>query len=383
MYIYSGILYYEKIIKIITAYRKKALVHHPDKNIDKDTSEIFLLISKALEILTDDVARHAFDRVIKAKEARELRHKTLDERRKKFKANLESREKAFENSKNDIQQCHKKAEERFQAEIDRIRKEGSELRKAEEERIKKKIHLQSSISTGNSNKYDIEQTNTHEHIFKVQWQKLFHMLADDHELSSQHLVDIFEHSFNQLNKINCLISPAHNFNVIMSGKNRQTALLEVSMDYSLSSNHITTLNQYLSTLKNRDTNDYYKMLSELKHSNLSNNDKLNTCINEIEIFKATLPFLHHYDINIKHIKTTTIQKNGKSLPLNLKNRQNIDEPKIYKTIGPDINPDPSQILLPDSAYILKDQMHNSMGGLDLESFILQRLRDVQSKKDGE
>ena len=54
----------EKNIK--KAYRKKALTCHPDKNPDdKKAIELFHQLSDALEVLTDENTRKAYDNVLK------------------------------------------------------------------------------------------------------------------------------------------------------------------------------------------------------------------------------------------------------------------------------------------------------------------------------
>merc|ERR1712012_541896 len=77
------------------AYRKKALTCHPDKNPDNPkAAELFHQLSEALTVLTDEEARKAYDNLLKAKKANELRNRKLDAKRKKMKDELEAREKA-------------------------------------------------------------------------------------------------------------------------------------------------------------------------------------------------------------------------------------------------------------------------------------------------
>ena len=81
----------EKEIK--KAYRKKALKCHPDKNPDDPNAALlFHQLQEALAVLTDAAARKAYDNVLKARKANELRNRQLDEKRKRLKDQLESRE---------------------------------------------------------------------------------------------------------------------------------------------------------------------------------------------------------------------------------------------------------------------------------------------------
>ena len=116
------------------AYRKKALKCHPDKNPDDPTAaQLFHQLSEALEVLTDAAARKAYDNVLKARKANELRNRQLDEKRKRLKDQLEAREaKANESSYYD----QKTEEQKLAAEIERLRKEGRRQLEEEQERVR-------------------------------------------------------------------------------------------------------------------------------------------------------------------------------------------------------------------------------------------------------
>ena len=75
------------------AYRKKALKCHPDKNPNNPhATKIFHQLQHALAILIDDAARKAYDNILKARKANELKNSQLDEKRKRLKQQLEDRE---------------------------------------------------------------------------------------------------------------------------------------------------------------------------------------------------------------------------------------------------------------------------------------------------
>lgn len=122
--------------EIVKSYRKQALKCHPDKNPDDPkAAELFHQLAKALEILTDAAAKAAYDKAQKAKKAAEARHRELDSKRKKFKEDLESREKAAD----DRTEADLRLKKNLQAEIERLRKEGSKLLEQEQERLKEEI----------------------------------------------------------------------------------------------------------------------------------------------------------------------------------------------------------------------------------------------------
>lgn len=123
---------------------------HPDKNPDNPkAAELFHLLSKALEILTNVTARAAYDRILMARKAAEIRHKQLDSKRQKLKADLEAREKEAEKNKTfrGNYKTSKTDEEILKEEFDRLRTEGSKLLEEEQEYLRKEIHQETSAST--------------------------------------------------------------------------------------------------------------------------------------------------------------------------------------------------------------------------------------------
>ena len=191
--------------EIIKAYRKTALKCHPDKNPDDSkAAEKFQQLSKALEVLTDVSARAAYDKIIKAKKAAQIRHKHLDSKRKKFKEDLEARENAAQTKKD----SNLDAQANLQAEIERLRREGSKLLEREKEFLRQRL---SEPSTKPEN----SQAQNHENVLpklKIKWKA-----QKDDELNGGYSYDDL---FNRLNKYGEISA------LIVSSKKNGTAIVE-------------------------------------------------------------------------------------------------------------------------------------------------------------
>lgn len=127
------------VSEIKKAYRKTALKCHPDKNPDNPrAAELFQELSKALEILTDENARAAYDKVVAARKQAKERIKVYDAKRRKLKEDLEAREEAYRRTLDPTYDT-KTDEERLKAEIERLQKEGSKQVEEEIAFVQKQI----------------------------------------------------------------------------------------------------------------------------------------------------------------------------------------------------------------------------------------------------
>lgn len=113
---------------------------HRDANIffqivdNPEAAKLFHQLSEALKVLSDEAAKSAYDRVLRAKKETELRYRKLDSKRKKLKDELEAREKAFQTSGRNV--TERNPEEQLKAEIERLRKHGSNQLAEEQEKIR-------------------------------------------------------------------------------------------------------------------------------------------------------------------------------------------------------------------------------------------------------
>ena len=157
----------EKEIK--KAYRKKSLKCHPDKNPDDpNAATTFHQLSEALAILTDETARKAYDNVLKARKANELRNRQLDEKRRKLKDSLEAREVQAANDERNKVFSKKTEEEKLAAEIERVMKEGRRELEEEQERVRILIEREKEGAKLNSHGDKIHTEERPARI-KVRW----------------------------------------------------------------------------------------------------------------------------------------------------------------------------------------------------------------------
>ena len=115
--------------EIKKAYRKKALVLHPDKRkeSERETAQReFDQLQKAYDILLDPEARAALENLAKARAARKSRDDQQDAKRRKLREDLERRERAATMHKNEEEE----AKDRLQAELARLRRDFATRKKA-------------------------------------------------------------------------------------------------------------------------------------------------------------------------------------------------------------------------------------------------------------
>jgi len=117
----------EAVIK--KAYRKKALVLHPDKRAASEREKAqreFDQLQKAYDILLDPEARAALENLAKARAASRARAEQQEAKRRKLREDLEARERAAERGKNEEEE----AKERLKAELARLRRDFATRKRA-------------------------------------------------------------------------------------------------------------------------------------------------------------------------------------------------------------------------------------------------------------
>eukprot|EP00112_Aurelia_sp_Birch-Aquarium-sp1_P000613 Seg1058.4 transcript_id=Seg1058.4/GoldUCD/mRNA.D3Y31 product="DnaJ subfamily C member 17" protein_id=Seg1058.4/GoldUCD/D3Y31 len=213
----------ENTVKEITkAFRKKALIVHPDKNPDNPkAAELFHELSEALKILTDPKAKAAFDAVLKAKELAKLRTQALDAKRKKLKQDLEAREAFAQREKED----DNKAKHNLEEEVKRLREEGSKLLKEQQELIKTQVEKEKKEKQG-------------EHItpkLKLRWKSR----KDDHD-NGGYNDEILRNMFEKYGAvINVILSLKKNGLAIVEFKNPSHAMIAMEFEHGLEENPLT------------------------------------------------------------------------------------------------------------------------------------------------
>jgi DnaJ family protein C protein 17 len=118
-----------------------------------------------LAVLIDASARAAYDRLLRAKKAHELRNKQLDGKRQKMKSELEAREREASSNKAGKHGKNKTPEELFKAELDRIMKENNKLLEEENEILRQQIYRERQTTRMPS----AAAWDSSKHRIKIKW----------------------------------------------------------------------------------------------------------------------------------------------------------------------------------------------------------------------
>lgn len=209
------------VADIKKAYRKKALQCHPDKNPDDpNAGKKFHLLSKVLEILTDDAARSAYDKVLKGKKEAALRHKELDSKRRKLKEDLEFREKQAESRS----KSNKSADQLLKEEIERLRKEGSKAVEEEIAYVTRKLLEEREDGS--------QEVDTTKYRIKVKWSASKH-----DETNGGYTQEMLYNFFSKYGDIQALVmSPKKKGSALIEFKNSKSAEMAVDLEIGLPTN---------------------------------------------------------------------------------------------------------------------------------------------------
>lgn len=264
--------------QIKKAYRKKALELHPDKNPeDKEGAEArFVQLGKAFEILSDIAAKAAYDAVRRGRKERAKKNEQLDDKRRKFKEDLEARERAA--AEKASQPVTKKAttnedEERFKREVDRLRKEGSRLLEEEMNQIKEQLR---KIREEKPEKPK-EQPQLKAPRIKVSWtSKAFKTGLN---------VDLLRHLFDSYGKIEILLMSEKKNSAIVEYKNLKDSIRayedreNLQLKYSI---NINWLGPDLDVIDVTEVKNQPQKIITTEHSNLSFDDLEATILKKLK-----------------------------------------------------------------------------------------------------
>ncbi|XP_018575950.1 dnaJ homolog subfamily C member 17 [Anoplophora glabripennis] len=208
--------------EIKKAYRKKALQCHPDKNPDDpNAAKKFQQLLKVLEVLTDNAARSAYDKILKGKKEAKLRHKELDGKRRKLKEDLEARERQATSGTFK----GKSPQQLLKEEIERLRKEGSKQVEEEMQYVLNKLKEEQQRS--NEGNWDGST-----HRIKIKW----HVNKND-STNGGYTYEMLHTFLSKYGDIHVLVmSPKKSGSALVEFKDRKSAEMAVDFEIGLSSN---------------------------------------------------------------------------------------------------------------------------------------------------
>jgi DnaJ family protein C protein 17 len=135
-YALLGVQFESSESDIRRAYRKTALKYHPDK-LGKDFDpEKFHLLQIANDVLSDPIAKAAYDNARNARLQKQKQHELFEGKRRQMKEDLEARERGVKRGRDEAEE----AEAKLEMEMRRLAEDNKRRRKEMEE----KLHAESS-----------------------------------------------------------------------------------------------------------------------------------------------------------------------------------------------------------------------------------------------
>ncbi|XP_021775100.1 pre-mRNA-splicing factor cwf23-like [Chenopodium quinoa] len=159
--------------EISTAYRKKAIELHPDKNLnDPDAPAKFQKLRVSYEILKDPKARKEFDDLLRVRREKKVRDKQFDAKRRRMMSDLEERERAS------FVDPEKKARDEEEAIMKKLAEEIARIKAS----LAKKPVFEKEERRENVGGVALDKSK----VLKVSWEK------GDSEYSASRLRELFE-----------------------------------------------------------------------------------------------------------------------------------------------------------------------------------------------
>ncbi|XP_071963034.1 dnaJ homolog subfamily C member 17-like [Antedon mediterranea] len=286
--------------EIKKAYRKKALKCHPDKNPDdaKAAAE-WEKLAKTLEVLIDATARAAYDRLLKARKAVELRNRTLDNKRRKIKEDLEAREAAVYE---DVSESPADAAARLQQEIIRLREEGSEQLRREQDEMQKQLEKDNDINDEETPK------------LKVKWKA-----KKSDETNGGYNYGMLHKLFNKYGEVTTLlISTKKKGSAIVEYSSANSALNAVQLEQGLVSNPLQIMwlaGKPSSTVQPSTIDCELAVLTKLKEAQQRKREAETVANFEEETFKKR----HDMTNSTSDANTSSFQKSNLNTAMDFEN----------------------------------------------------------------